>query len=144
MIAHSRGEDRQWKANTLFCEGNMRNKGSKTEILGREMSTSRAALGSPAWEEFSGEDKLQISQLYTWLGEENSPHQGRVCRGSAAESPFWGLGVKGKGTAAWNWDLFILSPFSTTYIFKKPCVLFGYLHLDFNPLTVRFSLWQKL
>lgn len=33
MIAHSRGEDRQWKADTPFCEGNMRNKGSKTEIL---------------------------------------------------------------------------------------------------------------
>ena len=86
MIAHSRGEDRQWEANTLFCEGDMRNKGSKREILGREMSTSRAALGSLAWEEFSGEDKLQISQLYPWLGEENSPHQGRVCTGSAAES----------------------------------------------------------
>lgn len=85
MIAHSRGEDRQWKADTLFCEGNMRNKGSKTEILGREMSTSRAALGSLAWE-FSGEDKLQISQLCKWLGEENSPNQGRVCTGSAAES----------------------------------------------------------
>ena len=99
MIAHSRGEDRQWKADTLFCEGNMRNKGSKTEILGREMSTSRAALGSLAWE-FSGEDKLQISQLCKWLGDENSPNQGRVCTGSAAESPFWGLAVKGKGTAA--------------------------------------------